>query len=98
MLMIVGGSPEDWGIIPSFLNEDDPRSAKEQIHSHYMGGWNAFQGFTFDPEKLTLKYPDDPLLEPLSALLFRNETLLIYQSAWVVILQKDGSWEVARLD
>jgi hypothetical protein len=97
-MMIMGGRPDDWGIIPSFLDEDDPRSARDQIAAAYVGGWNKFEGFTINPETLAIKYPGDPEHKPRSALVFRDELLLIYESAWVVILQKDRSWEVARLD
>jgi hypothetical protein len=40
----------------------------------------------------------DPALEPLAAIPFRNELILIYKFAWVAIVQKDGSFDVARLD
>jgi hypothetical protein len=97
-MLIIGGIPEDWGIIPSFLNEDDTRSAKEQIDSHYVGGWNSFEGFTLDAQNMQLKYTGDPPLKPLSAMSFRDEMLFMYEYAWVLIMQKDGSYDVARLD
>lgn len=95
---MVGGDPEDWGIIPSFLDEKDPRGAKEQFNAQYMGGWQPFHGFTFDYETGVLKYPGDPPMKPLSSILFRKEVILIYPSAWVMVIQPDHTWEVCRMD
>ena len=98
VITIVGGDPEDWGLIPSFLDDQDPRPAKDQINEKYVGGWNSFKGFTFDPVVGTITYPGDPPYKPRSSILFRDEVLVIYDSAWVLILQPDKTWEVARLD
>lgn len=98
MLVIVGGDIEDWGLIPAFLDANDPRPAKEQIAEKYIGGWNSFKGFKFNKNKITLKYPGDPVYNCISTMLFRDETLHIFPSAWVVIEQKDDTWDVARLD
>ena len=29
---------------------------------------------------------------------FRDEMIFLYQSAWVLILQRNGSWVIARMD
>lgn len=97
MITIIG-SIDRWGFIPDFLDETDPRPAREQLAERYIGGWNPFKGFAFDAATMTLRYEDDPVLLPESALLFRDETLLIYQSDWVLILQKDNSFEISRMD
>lgn len=92
------------GYIPTFLDENDPRPAKEQIHTAYShgGGWNPFEGFKLKKDPITgrnfLSYPDDPPTWELSRATLRDETLIFFEHAWLVILQKDGSWEVARLD
>lgn len=88
------------GYIPQFLSEDDPRPAKEQIHANYShgGGWHRFIGHEFDQETLTLQYPDDPPMRAQVMAKLRNETIYVFQHAWVLILQQDGSWEVARID
>jgi len=93
-------TPEALGFLPSFLNESDPRPAKEQIHSNYQhgGGWRPFKGFEFNPKTFSLKYPGDPTFRPLARMQLRNETILFYDYAWVGIMQKDGSFEVARID
>jgi hypothetical protein len=85
------------GIIPDFLDENDPRSAGEQINEKYIGGWYPLRGFTL-LENGDLIYPDDPPLPLLWEAKFRNETIRIYQFSWVLIMQPDGSWEVSRLD
>jgi hypothetical protein len=95
---MVGGHAEDWGFIPSFLDEDDERTAQEQINAHYIGGWNAFEGFTLNPETMQLSYTGDPPMLPISVLVFRDETLYMYDHAWTLIMQKSGDWTIARLD
>jgi hypothetical protein len=98
MLLIVGGTRDDWGIIPSFLDQDDPRGAKEQFNAQYMGGWNAFQGFTLDKNTMRLKYPGNPPIKPLSYMFFRHEIIVLYESEWVLVLEPDGTWEVCRMN
>ena len=84
------------GIIPHFLNEQDPRPAKEQFDTAYVSGWQPFHGFRRDD--LTLTYPGDPPMKPLALITFKNERIFVYQHAWVMILEKDGTFEVARMD
>jgi hypothetical protein len=89
---------EEWGLIISFLDGDDPRPAKEQFDAHYVSGWHNFDGFTLNHESLELSYPGDPPMNPVSIMLFRKEIIILYPFAWVLILQKDNSWEVCRMD
>lgn len=96
--IMIGEDPEDWGFIPSFLDLDDPRPAVEQFNERYIAGWNKFEGFTFDPVNGTLSYPGDPPYHPISAMLFRKERIVLYPSAWVLIIQPDDTWQVARMD
>ena len=93
-------TPEHLGYIPGWLSEADPRSASEQIHVNYQhgGGWDPFTGFTFNPKTYSIKYPGDPLMLPLAKASLRDETILFYESAWIGIMQKDGSFEIARID
>jgi hypothetical protein len=97
---IVGGHPDDWGFIPNFLDERDPRDARAQFNEKYLGGWFPFHGtgLSFDPKTLVMTYPGDPPFRPLSLLLFRDELLILYPASFVVVRQKDGSWEAARMD
>lgn len=98
-MLFVGCPASAWGYIPSFLDEDDPRPARDQIAEHYISGWlPAPPGLKFDRERMLLTYPGDPPFEPLGALMFRREMLLLFVGDFVVILQPDGTWEAARLD
>lgn len=87
-----------WGYIPTFLSLDDPRTAREQFNEHYISGWQPFKGFTFNKDTLSLKYPGDPAYKPVSEMQFRDERIILYPHAWVLVLQKDGTWEVCRMD
>jgi hypothetical protein len=87
------------GYIPEFLSEYDPRPAKEQIDANYKhgGGWHSMTGFKMDKNHV-LKYPDDPPMFPIAEAHLRDELIFIYSHAWVAIVQKDGSFDVARID
>ena len=90
----------DLGFLPSFLSEKDPRPAAEQIHAHYGhgGGWNPQSGFTLHRETLALSYPGDPAMRPLAASKLRDQMIYFYDYSYVLILEKDGKFEVARVD
>lgn len=87
------------GYVPSFLSEQDPRSAKEQLYTAYShgGGWNTFRGHTMLPNG-NLSYPGDPDVELLAETHLRKETIRFYNYSWVAIIQQDGSHEIARMD
>ena len=90
-------TPEMLGIIPEFLDEADPRPAREQFQSNYVGGWEPLDGFKLiDGDRLL--YATDPPLNPLIRANFRDEEITFYEYEWVMVRQKDGSWEVARMD
>ena len=93
-------TPEHLGFLPSFLDEDDPRPAREQIDANYQhgGGWNPFDGFSFHRERLSLTYPGDPPVKPLAMTKLRDEVIIFYDYSWLLILQPDGTWEVSRVD
>lgn len=90
------------GIIPEWLSEQDPRPAREQLHSAYGhgGGWRPFEGFTMASKEdlYWLLYPGDPPTRSLAYCMLRNEIVIVYEHAWVAIRQKDGSFEVCRMD
>lgn len=92
--------PNYFGLIPSFLDLDDPRPAKEQFAERYVyGGWRPQDGFIADPNGLpTLHYPGDPPLEPIAVMTFREELIFVYLHGYVSIFQKDGSFEACRMD
>lgn len=88
----------DLGFIPSFLSEDNPKSAKEQIADNYVGGWFPFTGFIVNPNTHALHYPGDPPMVVLWEAKLRDEVIRVHVHAWVSITQADGSVEIARLD
>jgi hypothetical protein len=88
------------GLIPSFLVEQDPRPAREQFDERYSfgGGWRPMANFTFNRITKVLRYPGDPPFKPIARIEFRKEQIYIYESAFVCIVQEDGSFEAARMD
>ena len=86
----------------------DPRPAIEQHDEGQMGNgpWSDSKGkFTFDPETYFLKYPGDPAYKPLAIanLPLTKQKIIVYDSAWVVILDEDkpfadSTWTVDRRD
>jgi hypothetical protein len=90
-------TPEHLGLIPYFVFASDPRPAKEQFNERYISGWTPFNGFKMLGGS-RLKYPGDPAFAPLARTKLRDETILFYPHAWVVIMQPDGSFEACRMD
>ncbi len=88
-----------WGFIPGFLDENDPRPAREQINANYRhgGGWQPMPNFTRTANGALL-YPGDPPFPVLSTMYFRDEYIHMHECSIVCIVQKDGTWEAARLD
>lgn len=100
-----GFDEEAVGIIPLFLQAGDKRGAVEQIDEHYAhgGGWRDFEGFTLkrpseDKASWYLQYPDDPPMRLVAHSQLRDETILIFEYAWVAVVQSDGSYKIARID
>jgi hypothetical protein len=92
-------NPDMLGTIPMMLSEMDPRPARVQLHEGYGhgGGWNPFKGFKLLPGD-ALQYPGDPVLAPLAQTKLRDELIVVYDYAWVAIIQLDRTFEVCRMD
>jgi hypothetical protein len=91
---------ESWlGLLPSMLNEKDPRPAKEQLDAGYRhgGGWQPFAGFKLTNKNM-LMYPGDPPTRPLAQVKLRDELIILFEHAWVAVIQPDRSFEVCRMD
>lgn len=87
------------GFIPDFLDEGDPRPAREQFNERYQSGWRPQEGFTKEGRhSFTLRFPGDPPLYPIALIPFRAESIMIYRYGYVAIFQKDGSFEACRMD
>jgi hypothetical protein len=97
--ILKGHHPEELGMIPDFINQKDPRCARDQFDSNYAhgGGWIPIRGFTH--KGMVLQYPGDPPYHPIAMWPLRDEMIVIYRYGLVAIFQvKDGSVDVARLD
>ena len=91
-------APEQCGFIPSFLSIDDERPMKEQINDNYISGWRPMEGFQLKKKSWTIAYSGDPDMQPLAGTALHGEVLAVYPHAWVMIVQDDSSYEIARLD
>jgi hypothetical protein len=89
--------PDDLGFIPTFIDTNDPRPAREQFDERYVwGGWRPQDGFT--NQEAVLHYPGDPPFHPLACFALRDEMIFVYPHAYVAIFQPDGSFEACRMD
>lgn len=101
--MITFTNPHHTGLLPTFFSEGDPLSAKEQVHQAYThgGGWNSFPGFTlcnWEKGPATIEYAGDPSMREMSRAKLRDETIILFESAWLAIVQPNGDFDIARVD
>lgn len=101
----------DWlGLIPSMMSAYDPTPIAEQVDANYQhgGGWRPLKGWNMD-EDYVLTYGNqeaedrDPPLHPLFMAEHDRgggvmEKVFFYDSAWVNVVQPDGTFEVSRMD
>jgi hypothetical protein len=93
-----GVEPDDLGLLPSFLDDADPRPAREQLDANYpWGGYWRTQPASIDA-KHRLCYPGDPPQDWLAMTMLRGESILVYPGSFVVILQPDRSFVFQRMD
>lgn len=89
------------GLTPDFLDPNDPTEAQQQLHRNYAhgGGWHDMTGFTFvDGDEPKLTYPGDPPTEAVAWWQLRKERIILFDHAWVAVVQPDGAFRVARMD
>lgn len=91
--------PDHIGLIPDFLDENDPRKVAEQFNERYAhgGGWRPQPKFKM-LNRYVLKYPGDPPLKPLAMIQFRDERIFIYEYGYVAIVQPNEEFEACRMD
>lgn len=100
---------EEAGLIPEFLSESDLRGAVDQINERYAhgGGWLDFSGFLVEQvgARFQLRYPGSPedgepdeVYAEVSRARLRNELIVLFQSAWLMVRQPDGTHRIARID
>lgn len=97
ILLHNGMTAEHLGLIPSFLDRDDPRPAKEQFAEAYIGGWRPLTSFK-KLDNHAIQFPGDLPLKPIAVTHLRNEVIVLYPYSWVGIFQPDGSFEISRMD
>jgi len=51
-----------------------------------------------DLSGIYLEYPGDPNVMARTAGVLRDELILMFDHAWVAVVQSDGSYEIARID
>lgn len=92
------------GALPLCWDPSDARDAITQHDERQMGNgpWSDILSakWKFDPADRSLKYPGDRKMLPLAEakLPLTDEVILVYQHAWVAIIQSDGSFTVDRRD
>jgi len=91
------------GYTPQFLDSSNPDDAVAQLHTNYGhgGGWHDMRGFTLDesnPDAPLLRYPDDPPTEAVAYWKLRDERIILFDHAWVAVVQPGGSFRVSRMD
>ncbi len=96
-----GVEPADLGYLPSMLDQDDKRPAREQLDSSYIYGgpprWRTEPASIDAKDRLC--YPGDPPLDWLAmTFLHDKEQVLLYPGDFVVILQPDRSFLFQRMD
>jgi hypothetical protein len=91
--------PNYVGLIPTFLDLDDPRPAAVQFQERYeYGGWRNQDGLTAVDGTPVLQYPGDPPLKPIAMMALREEAIFVYLHGYVSIFQPDGTFEACRMD
>lgn len=90
--------PSSLGWLPCFLDPNDPRSAREQLDEGYAhgGGWRPRPGWRMCGTELC--YEDDKSLQLLASFALRHERILLFEHAWVAIVQPDGTFECCRMN
>lgn len=89
------------GTIPDMLSADDPAGAVDQIDTAYRpvgGGWHDTHGFRLDSDTGTLTYPGDRPRRLIAEAKLRDERILFFTGAWIVVLQPDGAFRAACID
>jgi hypothetical protein len=101
MIAILGGHrPEELGLLPDFIDQNDPRPAREQFDANYQhgGGWHPIPGFE-NTKGVSIAYPGDKEYHPIAMWPLRGELIVVYRHSLVAIFQTGtGDFEVARLD
>jgi hypothetical protein len=95
------GKPLEYivGVLPRFIDPDSVLNARSQMDVAYQHGcgWQPSERFALDPASKALICTDEVRLPPLAVARLRDETIYVYDRAWVAVVQPDGSCEINRL-
>lgn len=92
-----GHHPDELGLLPSFIDQSDPRPAAEQFDANYHQGWRPMSGFTH--KGVVLRYPGYPPYMPVAMWPLRNELIVVYRFGLVAIFNtKTEAFQVSRID
>jgi hypothetical protein len=101
---LIWTNPDFAGLLPEFLNSNDPRPAREQFNENYQhgGGWRPITGrnqlhFSSNVGRSCLLIGGDWFKEVCRTKL-RKEVIIVYESGMVAIVQENLDFEVARMD
>jgi hypothetical protein len=92
------------GEIPDWTVEADPRDAVTQLDSHYGhgGGWHdsprGVKLVDADNVNARLLYPGDPPYRAVARWQLRDERIILFASAYVAVVQPDGTFRTCRMD
>lgn len=84
--LLEGHEPDEIGFLPSFLDEADPRPAREQFDANYPYGGYWRKVGEIDKAGV-MHYPGDPDLRPIGGTRLRDEVVLVYPASFVAIIQ-----------
>jgi hypothetical protein len=92
--------PEGLGLLPAILKAADGRSVREQLEDRYRhgGGWRPIPGLRMGKNRV-MHFPGDPSFKPSAAADINGELVIFYkQASLLAVIQKDGKFEVCRVD
>lgn len=89
------------GRIPLLINPQCNDPVWLQVQDNYPNGWNPVPASERHKWTLTadeyLIYPGLPPVAPAAMAWLRSEKILVYPAGWVVVVQLNGDFTVARI-
>lgn len=101
MTWIAKNSDVDLGWLPMIFMDSDDRRAQEQADDRYKhgGGWVPMEGWIIDYDNAAqLEYPGDLPIKPIAFTRLKDQLVFLYPYSIVAIIERDKSFEVARMD
>lgn len=90
------------GYIPTMLSPLDERDMVSQLDAGYQhgGGWKDFEGFEASMKGAVwvIQYPNDPPYIERARVSMNGETLVMFDHAWVMVIDREGRKRFCRMD